>query len=144
VRVPRIKPRRILAFTAGFALVATCAVAGPKRQTPAPVPNYRAMKTAEEKICEAWGNYAYTKAVDRDRGVTITNALAYSRYVDRANQAEAFVTHYHERILSILYEYPAITPVRAQQDTEVWCLTYEDRNTQTQQTTQENTTKYRY
>lgn len=144
MRLPHIAPRRILAFTAGFALIATCALAGTKRQTPAPVPNYRAMKTAEEKICEAWGTYAYNKAVDRNRGVTITDALAYSRYVDRTNQAEAYVTHWHERILSILYEYPGITPVRARQDTEQWCLTYEDRNTQTQQTTQESDAKYRY
>jgi hypothetical protein len=143
MRLARIKPRRILAFTVGFVLVASCALAGPKRQAPAPVPNYGVLKTPEERLCQAWGEYAYNKAVDRDRGVTLTNALAYSRYVDQANKAEAYVTHWHERILYILYQYPAIVPITALQDTEVWCLTYDTKDTQTT-TTQNNDAKYRY
>src|SRR4030095_4780692 len=143
MRGPQIKPRRILAFTAGFVLVAICAVAVADPPTPKEILD--AMKTPAERNWQTWGYHAYHHAVARDRGMTFTDALASSRLSAAWTGLGALHLQWQEAIISMLYKHQELPPVRAQQDTEYWCLTQSATQQQTQpQQTGQTDLKYRY
>lgn len=141
MRVPRIKPRRILAFTAGFVLVATCAVAGPKTRPPALNPYL----SWTEQSCRAYGTFIYNRGIDRDRGISLTQALAMARQWDHEQDASAAIRQAHDEMIYALYQLPQLTPTQMRNNWETNCLTQQAPAPGQHPRTNQNTDlKYRY
>jgi hypothetical protein len=141
VRVPHFPIRRIAAFTCGFALVATCAVAGPKRQAP-PLNPYLSWP---EQSCRAYGMFIYHRGIDRDRGMSLTDALATARQWDQEHDAAATIRQAHSEMIYALYQLPHLTPTQMRNNWETNCLTQQTPAPGQQPRTNQNTDlKYRY
>jgi hypothetical protein len=92
---PRIGTILTTALATG-ALACSLALAGPRPQPPAaPVPP---LLTATERLCGAYAQFAYDRAVERDQGASLIATLQRVRAYDLANRAGADVTERHIRI----------------------------------------------
>jgi hypothetical protein len=76
-----------------------------------------------ERICAAFGGFAFNRAVERDRGVSLTLALAQSRQWDTDHALALDVRTIHDEVILAIYAVPGSTPSQVQQAFEVGCLT---------------------
>ena len=54
--------------------------AGPRTRPPAPQPAPMSVLTSTERLCRTLGLYAYDRAVERDRGYTLSDGLLLMRH----------------------------------------------------------------
>jgi hypothetical protein len=107
----------VTALLAGT-LVVPLALAGPRAKAPQPAP----MLTEQEQLCRAFGMFVYKRAIDRDRGASLTDQLIASRQFDQANNAIKDVWDIHYALLRKIYTPPYITPTEERQAFETGCL----------------------
>jgi hypothetical protein len=104
-----------------LALSGNVAVAKPRQATPPPT-----TLSHREQICQAYGTYAFNRAVDRNQGYPMLYILDASRRYDRQRNAGATVEAVHDRIIRAVWANPAATPAQARQTTEAVCLEDDD------------------
>jgi hypothetical protein len=97
--------------------------AAPKPQPTAPSTQNSPWLSPAETLCQAYGAFVYNRALERDQGTTLFEALSASRQWDATHAVVAEIRQAHERALRAVYQAPGVSPKQLQQYTEAVCLT---------------------
>lgn len=102
--------------------IATMTEAAP-RSKPAPV------LTQAEQICEAYGQFAFARGMDRNHGFAMFHVLRLSRQYDAQQNAGATARRMHDAIIRDIYspEGQQLSPIAHRQLTESLCMDTMDR-----------------
>jgi hypothetical protein len=104
--------------TAALALTLPWSVAMAK---PRPVPPPTTLSHTEQ-VCQAYGEFAMNRALDRNNGYPLMQVLDASRRYDRQHQAGVTVEVAHDGLIRAVFANPAVTPAQVRQLTESACL----------------------
>jgi hypothetical protein len=88
---------------------------------PRPVPPPTTLSHPEQ-VCQAYGTFAFNRALDRNNGYPMLYILDASRRYDRQRLSGAEVEAVHDRIIRAVWANPAATPAAIRQTTEAVCL----------------------
>jgi hypothetical protein len=75
-----------------------------------------------EQVCQAYGTFAFNRALDRNNGYPMLYVLDASRRYDRQRQAGATVEAAHDGLIRAIWANPAVPPAQVRQLTESTCL----------------------
>ena len=109
----RIRATALLAC----ALAAPWADAAPKRRPLPALP-----LTEGERLCRAYGGFAYNRAVERNRGYTLTDVLLMARTWDAEHRVDADIRQIHELIVRSVYTNLDLSPGALRQLAELACV----------------------
>ena len=99
---------------------------------PRPVPPVQpSVLSQAERVCEAYGQFAFARAMDRNHGFAMFDVLRRSRQWDNANNVEEASRRMHEIIIRGVYglEGQHLSPIGLRQLTEVACIEGRERPT---------------
>ena len=116
-----------LTLTTTLAL-ASVSDAGTRQRSSTPQPS---VLSQAERVCEAYGQFAFARAMDRNHGFAMFDILRRSRQWDSANNVEATSRRMHEIIIRGVYgpEGQQLSPIGLRQLTEVACIEGRERPT---------------
>ena len=113
----------ILAMTLStLLLAATTTLAGPKRPPATATPPLATYLTPAEQLCQQYGNAALTLARSRDSGISRFTALAIARRIQASSGIPPIYYTMYETILTLVYDFPTLSPTWIQQHLERECL----------------------
>jgi hypothetical protein len=93
------------------------ALAKPRQGPPTPT-----TLSHTEQVCQAYGEFAMNRALDRNNGYPLMQVLDASRRYDRQHQAGTTVEGAHDGLIRAVFANPAVTPAQVRQLTESACL----------------------
>jgi hypothetical protein len=106
---------------AGTLLFPAGLLAGPKAK-PLKAPELSPHLTFTEHICRARGAFVYNRAIERDNGSTLTDALLDSRQWDEEHTVPEATRAVHDLLLRALHTMPWSAPALERQAAELVCL----------------------
>ena len=111
--------------------LASLSDAGPRQRPVAPA--QPSVLSQAERLCEAYGTFAFNRAMDRNHGFAMFDVLRRSRQWDIANNVEEASRRMHEAIIRGVYgqEGQQLSPIGLRQMTEVACIEGIERPTTT-------------